>query len=75
MPQTMEALVFRAPGEWGLEAFPVPTIQRDDDVLLKVNAASICGTDLHMVRGTLSGIRLRCAAFWIAFTSCASEHD
>ena len=49
MPQTMEALVFRAPGEWGLEAFPVPKIQKDDDVLLKVNAASICGTDLHIL--------------------------
>src|SRR3989442_10417495 len=49
MPQTMEAHVFRAPGEWGLEAFPVPKIQKDDDVLLKVNAASICGTDLHIL--------------------------
>jgi len=49
MPQMMEALVFRAPGEWGLQAFPVPEIRTDDDVLLKVNAASICGTDIHIL--------------------------
>lgn len=49
MPQTMEALVFRGPGEWGLERFPLPRIQADDDVLLKVDRASICGTDIHIL--------------------------
>lgn len=49
MPRTMEALVFRGPGEWGLEAFPLPEIKADDDVLLKVDCASICGTDIHIL--------------------------
>lgn len=46
---TMEALVFRGPGEWGLESCPLPQIQAEDDVLLKVDRASICGTDLHIL--------------------------
>lgn len=49
MPQTMEALVFRGPGEWGLETVPLPRIQAGDDVLLKVDRASICGTDIHIL--------------------------
>ncbi len=49
MTQTMEALVFRAPGEWGLQSVPAPAIRKDDDVLLKVECASICGTDIHIL--------------------------
>lgn len=49
MLQTMEALVFRGPGDWALQTFPVPQIQAEDDVLLKVDRASICGTDVHIL--------------------------
>jgi threonine dehydrogenase-like Zn-dependent dehydrogenase len=49
MSQTMQALVFRGEGRWGLEQCPVPRIQAADDVLLKVDRASICGTDLHIL--------------------------
>ena len=45
----MEALVFRAPGEWGLQSAPIPQIKTPDDVLLKVECASICGTDIHIL--------------------------
>jgi 2-desacetyl-2-hydroxyethyl bacteriochlorophyllide A dehydrogenase len=49
MSGTMQAVVFRGEGRWGLESFPVPKIQTDDDVLLKVDRASICGTDIHIL--------------------------
>ena len=49
MPETMEALVFQGPGQWGLETQPLPRIGADDDVLLKVDRASICGTDIHIL--------------------------
>lgn len=45
----MLAAVFRGPGELKLEQMPVPRLERDDDVLLKVFGASICGTDLHIL--------------------------
>jgi len=49
MPDMMQAIVFRGAGKWGLEDFPRPQIESDDDVLLKVDRASICGTDIHIL--------------------------
>src|SRR2546425_6772001 len=46
---TMLAAVFRGPGEIKLEQMPVPRVEHDDDVLMKVQGASICGTDLHIL--------------------------
>ena len=49
MPETMQGIVFRGEGHWGLEHLPVPKIQALDDVLLKVDRASVCGTDIHIL--------------------------
>jgi 2-desacetyl-2-hydroxyethyl bacteriochlorophyllide A dehydrogenase len=49
MTETMQAVVFRGAGQWGLEEVGVPRIQAGDDVLLAVNRASICGTDIHIL--------------------------
>lgn len=49
MKETMLAAVFAAPGKLELRQVPVPRIQAPDQVLLKVLAASICGTDLHIL--------------------------
>lgn len=49
MPEVMQAVVFHGPGNWALEEFPRPRIQAADDVLLRVDRVSICGTDLHIL--------------------------
>jgi len=49
MRETMRAVVFRGEGEWRVDAHPRPQLRNDDDVLLKVERASICGTDLHIL--------------------------
>ncbi len=49
MPETMQGVVFHGEGHWGLENLPVPTVQAPDDVLLKVDRASVCGTDIHIL--------------------------
>ncbi len=48
MPETMRAIRKAAPGE-GLtvESLPVPQ-PGDHDVLVQVEAASCCGTDVHI---------------------------
>ena len=48
----MKALVYRGPGEIRLEeiASPAPA---DDELLLRVDAAGVCGTDRHIVAGEL----------------------
>ncbi|MCY9665797.1 alcohol dehydrogenase catalytic domain-containing protein [Paenibacillus alginolyticus] len=45
----MLAVVFEKEGKFSLEDRPVPTITNNDDVLLRVLAASICGTDVHIL--------------------------
>jgi 2-desacetyl-2-hydroxyethyl bacteriochlorophyllide A dehydrogenase len=45
----MQAVVFHGAGRWSVEAVPLPRIGADDDVLLRVERASICGTDLHIL--------------------------
>lgn len=45
----MLAAVFAGPGELRLEERPVPRVQAPDQVLLEVEGAGICGTDLHIL--------------------------
>jgi (R,R)-butanediol dehydrogenase/meso-butanediol dehydrogenase/diacetyl reductase len=45
----MKCAVFAGPGDLRIEDRPRPEVRRDDDVLLRVRAASICGTDLHIL--------------------------
>lgn len=49
MAATMQAVVFHGDGKWGVEAALLPRINADDDVLLRVERASICGTDIHIL--------------------------
>lgn len=49
LPQTMKAIVFSSPGKWELKQVPVPGIQEPDRVLLEIEAAGICGTDVHIL--------------------------
>lgn len=45
----MLAAVFAGPGQLRLEERPVPAVKTPDDVLLEVEGAGICGTDLHIL--------------------------
>jgi len=49
MEPTMLAAVFEGEGRLALKQMPVPTIQKPDDVLLQVEGAGICGTDVHIL--------------------------
>ena len=47
----MKALVYKGPGLKSWEEVPEPKIQRDTDVIVKMVATTICGTDLHILKG------------------------
>jgi len=49
MEKSMLAAVFEGEGQLTLKEVPVPRVERPDQVLLEVNAVSICGTDVHIV--------------------------
>ncbi len=47
----MRALVYKGPGARQLEERPNPTIQQADDAIVRVRRTTICGTDLHILKG------------------------
>lgn len=47
----MKALVYRGPGKKVLEDRPMPTIVAASDAIVKVTKTTICGTDLHILKG------------------------
>lgn len=52
----MRAVVFRGVGDIRLEKVPEPKLQKPNDAIVRLTASAICGTDLHMIRGTLPGM-------------------
>lgn len=47
----MKALVYQAPGKNTLEERPIPTIATPTDAIVKMIKTTICGTDLHILKG------------------------
>lgn len=52
----MKAVVFHDVGDIRLDDVPEPQLQASTDAIIRVTASAICGTDLHFVRGTVSGM-------------------
>lgn len=49
----MKALVYHGPGRMAWEEAPKPEIAADTDAIVRVDATTICGTDLHIMKGDL----------------------
>ena len=47
----MKALVYHAPGQKKWDTVPDPRIVEDTDAIIGVDAVTICGTDLHILKG------------------------
>ncbi|MEO5921260.1 MAG: zinc-dependent alcohol dehydrogenase family protein [Pseudolysinimonas sp.] len=47
----MKALVYGGPGKKSWTDVPDPVIQHPTDVIVKMQATTICGTDLHILKG------------------------
>lgn len=47
----MKALVYHGPGVRAWEDKPRPTLQKPTDAILKIRKTTICGTDLHIMKG------------------------
>ncbi|MFC5500934.1 zinc-dependent alcohol dehydrogenase family protein [Lysinimonas soli] len=47
----MKALVYQGPGQKSWTEVPDPVIQHPTDVIVKMVATTICGTDLHILKG------------------------
>ncbi|ADG05599.1 zinc-dependent alcohol dehydrogenase family protein [Kyrpidia tusciae] len=47
----MKALVYHGPGQKSLEDKPKPSVQQPTDAVVKILKTTICGTDLHILKG------------------------
>lgn len=54
---TMKALVYTKPDTIELLTRPKPTIQVPTDAVVRIVHASICGTDLHIIKGDVASIQ------------------
>jgi len=53
---TMKALVYGGPGKRSWDERPKPTIQDGTDAIIRISATTICGTDLHILKGDLPDV-------------------
>jgi alcohol dehydrogenase len=54
--RAMKALVYHGPGQKTWEDAPHPEITSDTDAIIRVDATTICGTDLHILKGDVPGV-------------------
>lgn len=53
----MKAVVFHGIGDVRLDDVKEPRIEQPTDAIVRITASAICGTDLHMIRGTLPDMK------------------
>lgn len=52
----MKALVFNSIGDISLQDVAEPRLMHNEDVIVQLTTSSICGTDLHFIRGSIGGV-------------------
>jgi len=52
----MKALIFHSPGKRALEDRPKPRVIESTDAVVKITRTTICGTDIHIMKGDVSTV-------------------
>jgi threonine dehydrogenase-like Zn-dependent dehydrogenase len=53
----MRALTYHAAHDVQVDTVPDPILQEADDVILRITATAICGSDLHLYRGKIPAMK------------------
>src|SRR2546430_11966335 len=53
----MKAVVFHGIGDIRLDDVREPKLEKPTDAIVRLTSSAICGTDLHMIRGTMAGMK------------------
>ena len=53
----MKALVYHGPGQRAWESAPDPSIIEPTDAIVRIDASTICGTDLHILKGDVPEVK------------------
>ena len=54
----MKALIYKGPGKKAWDEVPDPKIEQPTDVIVKMVATTICGTDLHILKGDVPEVEV-----------------
>src|SRR6187401_1049636 len=52
----MKALVYHGPGKRAWEEKPIPTLRETGDAIVRITTSTICGTDLHILKGDVPSV-------------------
>jgi alcohol dehydrogenase len=52
----MKALIYHGPGQKAWEDVPDPVVKEPTDAIVKVETTTICGTDLHILKGDVAAV-------------------
>ena len=53
----MKGLVYHGPGQRSWDEVPDPTIEVPTDIVVRIDSSTICGTDLHLLKGDVPEVR------------------
>jgi alcohol dehydrogenase len=53
----MKALVYHGPGQKAWETVPDPVLQEPTDAIVRIDSSTICGTDLHILKGDVPEVK------------------
>ena len=53
----MKAAVYHGPGSLTWQEVPAPRIRKPTDAIVKIETTTICGTDLHILKGDVPEVR------------------
>src|SRR5215207_2200171 len=53
----MKALVYHGPGRRAWETVPDPRIEAATDAIVRIDTSTICGTDLHILKGDVPEVK------------------
>lgn len=57
LPATMKAMVYGGPGQKSWTSVPAPKIAQSTDALVRIVKTTICGTDLHILKGDVPAVQ------------------
>ena len=52
----MKGLVYHGPGQKSWDSVPDPTIEAPTDIVVRIDSSTICGTDLHILKGDVPDV-------------------
>src|SRR5881392_2305337 len=55
--EQMKALVYHGPGRRAWEEVPDPVLEEPTDIIVRIDSSTICGTDLHILKGDVPEVK------------------